>query len=464
MTLSETELETRLRRDLQDRADRTPPAPRDLAEVVRSRHRALRRRELGLAGAALAAVLVVVGVPVVASTFSADPDRGQTARPTTSGGTVTPESDLYETPTRGGLAEDTEWLDEVAQLPWDPGAEYRDPGMELTEGEWYRLPEPAADTRHVAYADDVPSGRVALVVGISQQEVAHAWFVGPRGAEPDEMTRAAFPMVWGFDAVALVDGAADDDTLTLVVVADPGDVVERPLVPVVDADGDSEPAIEPVDLVDGIAVLEVDRRWARSDAGLLVRRGENSQAGVTMSATDRAGLAPMARVEPADPRDQARLVPRAPLAMDTAHLLRRYGLTAEEGRPTLLAAGPVDRLRSAYLLGITFPSGATGLVLTTYQPGNPAGGSTGSELPYAAAGTDLLDRVVVAGVSGGLLVSAPDGVRADVLDAAGTVLQSVPLTSGAGTGDLADAPAAATVRIVDRAGNVVAETPIEVYG
>src|SRR3712207_8293296 len=49
----------------------------------------------------------------------------------------------------------------------------------------------------------------------------------------------------------------------------------------------------------------------------------------------------------------------------TGQLLRQYGLTAQEAEPTLLAAGPVSSRHAAELLGITFPSGATGLWLTT---------------------------------------------------------------------------------------------------
>src|SRR5687768_17121182 len=106
MTLSDTDLETRLRRDLRARADDAPPAPRDLARLTRERHRTLRRREYGLAAAAVAAVLVLVGVPVVASTFAADPDRGQTARPTPSRELLPPDEGIYQSPTRGGLADD----------------------------------------------------------------------------------------------------------------------------------------------------------------------------------------------------------------------------------------------------------------------------------------------------------------------------------------------------------------------
>ena len=457
MTLSDTDLEARLRRDLQARADAAAPAPRDLAELTRARHRSLRRRELGLVAAGVAAALVLVGVPVLSASLTADPDRGQTAQPTApSGGRLLPSgSNLYELPTRGGLADDERWLRGMAAVEWTPDNPYRDPGMELAE-------PPPPQSRRVAYADDVPSGRVALVVGISGREVVHAWFVGPRGAAPGQMRAANFPGMYQGDVVALVDGGGDDETLTLVVVASPGAAIEMPHLPVVDAQGNEAPSVETLDLDDGIAVLEVDRRWAESGTPLFARLDRANSVGVAISDSPRAQLAPLEGVRPADPRGIAERADPSPwLADDIGHLLRQYGLTSEEAGPTLLAAGPVSSRHSAELVGITFPSGATGMWLTTYEPGNPDSGLTGTQLPFAPAGTDLLDRVVAVRALGGLVVSAPSGARADVMDASGAVVDSLPLVDGAGTGELADPRAAASVRIVDGAGGVVAEVPIE---
>ena len=67
------------------------------------------------------------------------------------------------------------------------------------------------------------------------------------------------------------------------------------------------------------------------------------------------------------------------------------------------------------------------------------------------------------GEGGGLVVSAPDGVRADVLDASGAVLESLPMVDGSGTWPLGDPQAASSVRNVDESGDTVAELPIEVY-
>ena len=357
------------------------------------------------------------------------------------------------------MAGDDDWLAEVAALPWWPESPHRDPGMELTE--------PEVDTRHVAFADDVPSGRVALVVGSSGREVVHAWFVGPRGAQPSQMTVADFPGAYESDVVALVDGEPEADTLTLVVVAQPADVIMRPVVSLPDAEGNTPATSETLDLDDGIVVMEVERRWAESDAGLFVQRDDGSGVGVAISASGRVEITPLTEVDPADPRDQDRNGEPSPwLATNTGQLLRAYGLTEEQARPTLLAAGPLGARRVGELVGITFPSGATGLWLTTYGSDNPDTGDnsvTGIQLPFGPAGTDLLDRVVAVRTDGGLVVSAPSGVRADVLDAAGSAVDTVPLREGGGTGPLTDSTGT-SVRIVDGSGNVVAEAPIETLG
>ena len=116
MTLSDTDLEARLRRDLRSAGDAAPPAPRDLAEATRRRHRTLRRREIGWGAVAVAAVLVLVGVPVVASSVT-PADRGQAAGPSTDA------QGLADVPTRGSLADDDEWLDGVR--PWTGVAKTR---------------------------------------------------------------------------------------------------------------------------------------------------------------------------------------------------------------------------------------------------------------------------------------------------------------------------------------------------
>ena len=93
--------------------------------------------------------------------------------------------ELSEIPTRGSLADDESWVEQARRLPW------RSPGL-AESLEDVELPDPPLDTRHVAFAGDVPGGRVALVLG-RDRTFGHAWFVGPEGADPDELTLAALP-------------------------------------------------------------------------------------------------------------------------------------------------------------------------------------------------------------------------------------------------------------------------------
>ena len=255
------------------------------------------------------------------------------------------------------------------------------------------------------------------------------------------MNVADFPGAFESDVVALVDGEPDADTLTLVVVARPEDVIMRWDVPLPDAEANTPAASETFDLDDGSGV------------------------GVAISASSRVELAAgLSSVEPADPRGLTRDSELNPfVAVVTGQRLRSCGLDPDRARPTLLAWGTIAAYRSAALVGVTLPSGATGMWLTTYDPRNPGGGSVQIDLPFGPAGTDVLDRVVAVGEAGGLVVSAPDGVRADVLDSSGAVLESLPMVDGSGTWPLRDPQAASSVRIVDEAGDAVAEVLIEVY-
>ena len=169
-------------------------------------------------------------------------------------------------------------------------------------------------------------------------------------------------------------------------------------------------------------------------------------------------------MEPADPRGLTRERDLNPwIAISTGEQLQSYGLDPDRARPTLLAWGTIAAYRSAVLVGVTLPSGSTGMWLVTYDPRNPEIGFVQITLPAGPAGTDPLDRVVAVAEGSGLVVSAPDGVRADVLDASGAVLESLPMVDGSGTWPLPEPEAAFAVRIVDEAGDVVAELPVEVY-
>ena len=156
---------------------------------------------------------------------------------------------------------------------------------------------------------------------------------------------ADFPGAYESDVVALVDGEPDVDTLTLVVVARPEDVIMRRDVPLADAEGNTQAAEETLDLDDGIVA---SGRWTAggpsptpaASCSAATARGPASPS----RRSDRAEIDSGDRtVDPADPRDQDRHRRRRARGWrpSTGQLLRAYGLTVEQARPTLLAAGPL---------------------------------------------------------------------------------------------------------------------------
>ena len=142
-------------------------------------------------------------------------------------------------------------------------------------------------------------------------------------------------------------------------------------------------------------------------------------------------------------------------------MMDEYALRAADAQPTLLAAGPLGTRTGQYgeLYGMTHPSGATEIWLVTYVRSRADASAQIFRFPPAPVGQALMDRVIAVSAMAGLLVSAPEGVQAQVLDPAGTMLTTIPLTQGAGTGPMND-PAASKVRVLDAAGNVVGQGPV----
>jgi hypothetical protein len=460
VTISDTEVEAGLRR-LRTRADEIAPPAADLAQRTRERYRAQRRTRAAWAAGGLVAALVLLGVPVVASTIGAQPLGSEVATPSERTFTPSPPTGLYALPTRGGLADDEDWLAEVAALEWPDGAE-QPPGIPT--------PDAPVDTRRVAFAGDVPSGRVALVLGMDGRFVAYTWLVGPRGADAGEMVPATSPTHAGpDDALILIDAPSPSaPTLTLVVVGQPGDRASRSLTPVVDAAGKLHTDRVDLDVRDGIGIAQVAAPWPwGGPAGNVQLEGVSRGAQMVDSDRlrgDRTQLEISPSVPLEDPRGLAGRTRREPAASMAMSMVTNFGLTEEQARPTLLAAGPLGARLGQYgeLYGMTHPSGATSTWLLTYAPALPDHGAQIYEGPLAPAGTALLDRVIAVRAMNGLLVSAPAGVGAQVLDTAGAVLTTVPLEGGAGTGSLDEPAAAASVRIVDGDGDVLGEAPVTV--
>jgi hypothetical protein len=461
VTISDLELEAGLR-DLRGRADHLVPPPADLAQRTRERYRAQRRTRTAIAAGGLLAALFFVGVPVAASTFLADPQHGQTATP--SGHTFTPSAPtgLYALPTRGELADDEEWLAGVTELAWEPADTSSLPaGM--------TVPDPSVGSRRVAFAGDVATGRVALVLGMDGRYLAYAWFIGPEGAAPDEMALASMPGHAEPDGfLGLVDAPSPEaPEQSLVVVALPGDTMTWRGPSTVSASGEVDEQTFPLDLDDGIGTHEVSVPWQWD---VDVRGPSDQRRGGSLTDSDRSRPAGSAQGIPAqvaiaDPRGLAATTVRENAQYLAGSVLDEYALGAAAAQPTLLATGPLGARTNQYgeLYGMTHTSGATEIWLVTYVPSRADASAQIFRFPPAPVGQALMDRVIAVSAMAGLLVSAPEGVEAQVLDPAGAVLTTIPLTQGAGTGPMNDS-AAAKVRILDAAGDVVGEGPVTRIG
>lgn len=471
MTLSDLDLETRLRAQ-RTRADEAPPAPSDLVQRVRERAREQRRRRIAVTAAGVAAALVFVGVSTLASGLIDGNPRGEAAAPSSEQAPVASNFDL---PTRGSLAADDEWVAGVRALSWVPADPLEPDSMHVVPGPEGGIemgvspgPDPALEDRKVAFAGDVPGGRVALVLGrLGPGRLSHAWYTGPEGAEPEAMTLATRP----WDAprhgpMALFAKPDPESDTVVVVVGQPDEEFDYLVGREVAASGEVRELWEPVPGKDGAGAMAIRNApdWPPTP-DLVVRHGEQSTSvfpDLTYgdSLIDAHMEAPA--VEVADPRGLLGRVDPAILQGAVLTLMAHYGLHAEQLDPTLLASGPVGDPRgtTAVMVGITFPSGAT-LVHVTALWGEPDGSAaTSTFTDPAPAGPSLLDRVFAVPLENSVVISGPAaGVLAEVYLADGTLLASVPLVDGAGSGPLPP-PAAAYVRILDASGGVVAESPL----
>jgi hypothetical protein len=449
---TETELERRLRGDLRARQAQAPALPGDLADRVRRRHRRERRTQLLTAVAAVAVVALFAGAATLVG--------GRTpGRPADTAGSpsASPVPGILDWPTRGSLADDADWVDGVRRLDWKVPAEL--------QGD---VPEPPVDARHVAFAGDVPDGRVALVVGDDDGLTAAAWFTGPADAEPADMEAVEFPQrAHPTSAQALVRSASlrAADVL-LVAVGPPGSSMDISAPPAVDAAGvESHPRVElPTD--DGVAVHTLQDSWSITrEIRSRVDDRLSYQVVPTLVFTDDPGAT---GPRPGEVETFADFI----VGETIASLLAEYSLTEDQARPSVLVSGDghgdADGTEHAVLIGLTFPSGATGVWLLTYEKKPDGWSSRLGRLPHAPAGTSVEERLVAVPVDGAhLALHAPAAaVRAQVLTAEGTVLGSVDLVDGGYVGEVPGdtfAPGtdgAAAVRALDAEGRTVAEGPI----
>jgi hypothetical protein len=211
--------------------DAAPDTAARAAAVNRS------RRQRGARWTAAAAAVVVLGSTAVLTRPDEAPVAVAAPAPTPQGA---PPPAVYQQPPRGSLADDEEFLAAVAALPWSA----MDPGTGVT---WEIEP----DTRRVVYAADVPGGhRWALVMARWRQQWAVAWFSGPRGATPAQLTEAYQATPWtGTAPLALID--ASEPRGPLLLLAEPG--VGAEYSPSLDRapDGRMVRDFDPLPVVDG---------------------------------------------------------------------------------------------------------------------------------------------------------------------------------------------------------------------
>ncbi|MCZ2818668.1 hypothetical protein [Modestobacter sp. VKM Ac-2984] len=209
--------------------------------VALDRHR--RRRRGGWAAGVLAVVLLGSGASLSRSAVTGEPAATPVPVPSTY---VAPTPGLVEAPVRGSLADDEEFLTAMAATDWtDPTG----PDGEVVD---WGGPSPDPGTQRVVYAADVPGGhRWAVVVARSGPEWSWAWFNGPRGAEPAEMslTIGSMPLM-PQEQLALMDGSAA--TSPLVVLGEPG--VEAEYSPALERTpgGDLVRVFDPLPMIDGV--------------------------------------------------------------------------------------------------------------------------------------------------------------------------------------------------------------------
>ena len=221
-------------------AEAAGPRGVDTAHAAIALSRRQRRRRVAWAGGAVLLAVLAGAVPAVLPDAGPVPGRVVTDR------TTQAASVLSDLPTRGSLAGNEGFVAGVAALEWS--APLGVDGAELT---------PPAETRQVLFAGDLPGGRRwALVVGSDEGQGVAAWFGGPAGATPAELTVLAPPERFtGAAIVSLLDTTGP--VPVLVVVGEPGDRVRYSPGTVRFADGSIGHVWTDLNGSDGVLVAEV---------------------------------------------------------------------------------------------------------------------------------------------------------------------------------------------------------------
>ena len=378
-----------LARSLASSATPLPP-PEDLRrEVTRVRRRWWLVALAACCGAALVAVVVLAG----GGGAPADQAGTTTTRPP-----AARDVDVSDLGTRGSLAGDAAFLAGLRELPWTDATRSDFPMHVLT------VPE----SRRVLFAGDVPGGRWALLVGrpdvetnqepgVVTDELLMAWFVGPPGATPEEMTLGSYP--YGI-AEGSIPALLDPRSGTMVVVAAPGDSVEVSPTIDIDAAGEDSRSWIPAEMDDGVGVVQldpVDLPWTWSTVFRVERDGRE-----TISSSPDGIIVPVGE----DLLDLGIDFPRTPTEEERSAaewgaqaVLSATGLSPDDVEMTAqaLVAVPEPAFGSLALVTVGLPSGAyfvTAQWARQTTEGLMGGGDCGMEV--RPAGQAAEDGVVAA--------------------------------------------------------------------
>jgi hypothetical protein len=461
MSPVDTDVERRLRAGLHAWQEAIAPAPADFPALLRARRRRRRRARLAVAGAVAAVAAVITSVVVVRGILPVESPPSVAGPGEGSGRMVLP--DLADVPTRGSLADDPGWVAGVAELAWPPREGL--PAADFV---------PRLEDRHVAFAGDVPGGRVALVLGEIGNRTLRMWFTGP----PDAGTEDLRPAVEADEVLPdrplalweLMDDGADDGVL--VVVAFPGDTAQFApgLLPRDEVDDSVVEAFSLVALEDGAGSVTAPRPVGFPLSTLVFVTHEVGSSDVPLDVGSRAAAA-LGLPVLEDPRGLRADVPSEWLDETLHQLAVLPGMDVDDLTVTLLQAGGVRDTanRSSVLVVGTAPDGAQAVVLRDFTTVDPVtatdadrgSGDWSSDVAVTETGTfgRPTQQVFAVPLDDALVVSAPvpDGT-VEVLDGGGDVLVALPLRHGAASSVVP--VGAAAIRVLDAAGDVVAEQPL----
>lgn len=431
-------------------------------DVRRGMRRVRRRRRVRRAGATVAAL---ASVAVLAVGVQA----GMLPYPTWAPAVVLPASGgpsaLAGQPTKGSLADDEAWLaafrEHVAGLREDESG-----------GETWQVGDPADVT--VIFAGDVAGHRIAAVEAPYRWGMVEApqqvWFMGPKGAEPSDMTKHLNQEPRDVMAVQFGPGTgypkAVERTGWLVLTPDERTVT---LVgpPEYAADGSvrrPETVLEPAQ--PGIYIWS-----APGDVGAVsvTVAGEQEMLQYSGGVAEVPVPAPLRGEAPDDGAVSSAL----------GGLYAQAGLPPSGAEPVVLWAGGPDGAPAA-VLGLRTPSGALVIGAFHEDADDPAFDGWLAQDLAAVLPADDMDRLALAwqqqsttwttapegdGLSGASRAATSVGVlgpvgavTAQLLDGGnGSVVATTALDEG---GAVVDAPGARLVRFLDDSGAVVAEVKV----